>query len=61
MNKPSQNFIVIGQISFKQVWDGILKVDQSWNCLNAVSFGFFGIVNFNLKKFKSIGQFIFNR
>ncbi len=48
MNEPSQDLVVVPEISLEKVWNCVLEVDQGRDGLNSVGLGLLGVVNFNL-------------
>ena len=57
MNEPSQDLVIVPQISLEKVWNRVLEVDQGGDRLNAVGLGLRGVVDFDLKitKIKILG------
>ncbi len=48
MNEPSQDLIIVPEISFEKVRNCVLEVDQRRDGLNSVGLGLLGVVDFNL-------------
>ncbi len=48
MDEPSQDLVIVPQISLEKVWDRVLEVDQGRDCIDAVGLGLLGVVDFDL-------------
>ncbi len=54
MDEPSQDLVIVPQISLEKVRDRVLEVDQGRDRIDAVGLGLLGVVDFDLNNVDQI-------